>query len=150
VPAVFSRVETACELLSESFRQILSDFAKVIDPKVIASELFVEFKKKFEESQALRQHMWEVLQRVQAAEQQPTKQSLEAVNAELRAFLDRSLTLLFHKDMETLERFAEEIFATSEKNDIVPILHRFGAYLETLLGQVNMRTVLANHPFERK
>ena len=150
VPAVFSRVETACELLSESFRQILSDFAKVIDPNVIASELFVEFKKKFEESQALRQHLWEVLQRVQAAEHQPTKQSLEAVNTELRAFLDRSLTLLFHKDMETLERFAEEIFATSEKNDIVPILHRFGAYLETLLGQVNMRTVLANHPFERK
>jgi len=30
----------------------------------------------------------------------------------------------------------------------VPILHRFGAYLETLFGQVNMRTVLADHPFE--
>ena len=150
VPSVFSRVETACELLSESFRQILSDFAKVMDPNVVASDLFVEFKKKFEESQALRQHLWEVLKRVQAAEQQPTKPNLEAAHAELRTFLDRSLTLLFHKDMETLERFAEEIFATSEKNDIVPILHRFGAYLETLLGQVNMRTVLANHPFERK
>ena len=150
VPSVFSRVETACELLSESFRQILSDFAKVIDPSVAASDLFVEFKTKFDESQALRQHLWEVLQRVQRAEHEPTKPNLEAVNAELRDFLDRSITLLFHKDMETLERFSEEIFATSEKNDVVPILHRFGAYLETLLGQVNMRTVLANHPFERK
>lgn len=148
VPSVVSRVETACELLSESFRQILSDFAKVIDPKVVGADLFVEFKKKFEESQALRRHLWEVLQRVQAAEQQPSKENLATVNAELREFLSRSLTLLFHKDMETLERFAEEIFATSEKNDIVPILHRFGAYLETLLGQVNMRTVLASHPFD--
>ncbi|HKP68886.1 MAG TPA: hypothetical protein VJV05_06360, partial [Pyrinomonadaceae bacterium] len=99
--------------------------------------------------QALRKHLWEVLQKVQAAEHEPAKPNLEAVNAELHDFLDRSITLLFHKDMETLERFSEEIFATSEKNDVVPILHRFGAYLETLLGQVNMRTVLANHPFER-
>ncbi len=27
---------------------------------------------------------------------------------------------------------------------------RFGAYLETLFGQVNMRVVLAKHPFELK
>jgi hypothetical protein len=46
------------------------------------------------------------------------------------------------------ERFSEEIFATGEKKDIVPILHRFGAYIETLLAQVNMRTVLAIHPFD--
>ena len=150
VPSVFSRVETACELLSESFRQILSDFAKVIDPQIVASDLFVEFRTKFDESQALRLHLWQVLQHIQAAEQQPSKQNLESAHAELREFLGRSLTLLFHKDMETLERFAEEIFATSEKNDIVPILHRFGAYLETLLSQVNMRTVLANHPFDPK
>jgi hypothetical protein len=55
---------------------------------------------------------------------------------------------LFYKDLETVERFIEEILRTQSKNDIVPILHRFGAYLETLFGQVNMRTVLANHPFD--
>jgi hypothetical protein len=148
VPSVFSRVETACELLSESFRQILSDFAKVIDPGVVVSELFAEFKIKLDESKALRRHLWVVLKAVQAAEQQPSKPNLDAATSELRSFLDNSLGFLFHKDMETLERFCEEIFATSEKNDIVPILHRFGAYLETLLGQVNMRTVLANHPFD--
>ena len=148
VPNVFSRVETACELLSESFRQILSDFAKVIDPGVVVGELFSEFKIKLDESKALRRHLWIVLKAVQTAEQQPSKPNLETVNTELRSFLDNSLGFVFHKDMETLERFCEEIFATSEKNDIVPILHRFGAYLETLLGQVNMRTVLANHPFD--
>jgi len=30
----------------------------------------------------------------------------------------------------------------------VPILHRFGAYVETLFAQVNMRAVLEKHPFE--
>ena len=32
--------------------------------------------------------------------------------------------------------------------NLAPILHRFGAYLETLFGQVNLRMVLAQHPFE--
>ena len=54
------------------------------------------------------------------------------------------------KDKETVERFVEEILVTSDKKDLVPILHRFGAYLETLFGQVNMRTVLAKQPFGEK
>jgi hypothetical protein len=148
VPSVFARVETAYELLSDSFRQILAGFARALDPKIVASDLFPQFETKLGQSLALRKDLWRVLKSVQAAEQNPDKKLLEEVNEELHRFLDRSLAFLFHKDRETLERFSEEIFATSEKKDIVPILHRFGAYIETLLGQVNMRTVLANHPFD--
>jgi hypothetical protein len=50
--------------------------------------------------------------------------------------------------METVERFIEEVLITTDKKDLVPILHRFGAYLDTLFGQINMRVVLAKHPFE--
>ena len=148
VPSVFARVETACELLSDSFRQILADFARVVDPKVKPAELFPNFKTKLEQSLELREHLWNVLQIVQRAEQDPERKTLDHAVTELRAFLDKTVTFLFHKDRETLERFAEEIFVTTEKKDIVPILHRFGAYLETLLSQVNMRTVLADYPFE--
>ncbi|MEO8043170.1 MAG: hypothetical protein ABI646_11210 [Acidobacteriota bacterium] len=147
VPSVFARVETAFELLSDSFRQILAGFARVIDPHILPSELFPNFQTKLEQSLALRQNLWEALQVVQAGEQNPDKKLLEAVNVELQGFLERTIPFLFHKDRETFERFSEEIFATSEKKDIVPILHRFGAYIETLLAQVNLRTVLADHPF---
>ncbi len=147
VPSVFARVETAFELLSDSFRQILAGFARVIDPQILPSELFPNFQTKLEQSLALRQNLWQALQVVRAAEQNPDKQLLEAVNVELQGFLERTMSFLFHKDRETFERFSEEIFATSERKDIVPILHRFGAYIETLLAQVNMRTVLAAHPF---
>jgi hypothetical protein len=58
------------------------------------------------------------------------------------------MRFLMFKDCETVERFVEEILRTKNRQDLVPILHRFGAYVETLLGQVNMRTVLANHPFD--
>jgi hypothetical protein len=148
VPSVFARVETAYELLSDSFRQILAGFARVLDPKVLPDDLFPQYGTKLQQSLALRQHLWNVLQLVRTAEQSPDKKSLEAASGELRHFIERSIAFAFHKDRETLERFAEEIFATTEKKDIVPILHRFGAYVETLLGQVNMRTVLANHPFD--
>jgi hypothetical protein len=150
VPTVFARVETAFELLSDSFRQILAGFARVVDPQIVPSELFPNFQTKLEQSLALRQNLWQALRVVQAAEQNPDKKLLDTVNTELREFLERTIPFLFHKDRETFERFSEEIFATSEKKDIVPILHRFGAYIETLLAQVNMRTVLANHPFDPK
>ena len=147
VPTVFARVETACELLSDSFRQILAGFGRVLDPQIQLSDLFPNFNTKLERSLALREHLWKLLGAVQSAEQAPDKKLLDGANAELREFLERTAPFLYHKDKETFERFAEEVFATTEKKDIVPILHRFGAYLETLLAQVNMRTVLANHPF---
>ncbi|MEP6705798.1 MAG: hypothetical protein ABJB34_13410, partial [Acidobacteriota bacterium] len=148
VPSVFARVETAYELLSDSFRQILAGFAVVVDPAIVPSDLFPNFQTKLDQSLALRQNLWNALQVVRAAEGNPDKKLLDAVNKELREFLEKTLPFLFHKDRETVERFAEEIFATSEKKDIVPILHRFGAYIETLLAQVNLRTVLADHPFD--
>jgi hypothetical protein len=55
---------------------------------------------------------------------------------------------LMYKDLETVERFIEEILITKNSSDLVPTLHRFSAYLETLFGQVKMRVVLMNHPFE--
>lgn len=150
VPSVFARVETAYELLSNSFRQILAGFARVVDAQIQPSDLFPNFQTKLEQSLALRQHLWQALRAVQSAEQNPDKKLLQAMTDELHEFLDKTVTSLFHKDKETFERFAEEIFATEEKKDLVPILHRFGAYLETLLGQVNMRTVLSDHPFDRE
>jgi hypothetical protein len=148
VPSVFARVETAYELLSDSFRQILVGFAQVVDPQVVPSDLFPNFQTKLEQSLSLRENLWHLLQKVKIGEQKPEKFPLEDVNKQMTSFLETTMKYLFHKDRETIERFAEEIFVTSEKKDIVPILHRFGAYIETLLGQVNMRTVLAAHPFE--
>jgi hypothetical protein len=32
--------------------------------------------------------------------------------------------------------------------EVMSVMHRFSVFLETLLGQVNMRAVLADHPFD--
>lgn len=53
-----------------------------------------------------------------------------------------------YKDWEACERFVEEVGAARGAVERAPVLHRFGAYLETLYGQVNMRAVLVGQPFE--
>jgi hypothetical protein len=71
-------------------------------------------------------------------------------DATLHAFLSGPVPSLFYKDRESVERFIEEILRTSDRKDLVPILHRFGAYLETLFSHVNNRTVLRDHPFDEE
>ena len=149
-PSIHARVETAYASLNDSFEQILAGFARLVDPKVVVTDLFPGIHLKLERSLSLRRYLWNALQSVKSAEADPQKPQVDAVRKELTSFMHEPITYLFFKDRETLERFTEEVFATTDNKDLVPILHRFGAYLETLFGLVNMRTVLAGHPFVEK
>ena len=147
-PLVYARIETAYSLLNDSLQMTLVNFAQLVDRDLEPTEVFPNLLTKEQESLQLRENLWHLLQIVQKAEQDPESCPPEEMRRELADFRDRNLYYLFYKDMETVERFIEEVIITADKKDLVPILHRFGAYLETLLGQVNMRVVLANHPFE--
>lgn len=147
-PTVYARIETAYALLNDSFQQILAGFARLIDPSTDPATIFPNFITKFEQSMVLRKDMWKILQSVRAAEHNPDKARIDRVNRDLTAFLHETLGFMFYKDKETVERFVEEILIARDKKDLVPILHRFGAYLETLFGQINMRSVLLSHPFD--
>ncbi|NOT47245.1 MAG: ABC transporter substrate-binding protein [Acidobacteria bacterium] len=149
-PSIHAKVESAYASLNDSFEQILAGFAMLVDPDVVVTDLFPGIQLKLDRSIELRRHLWKTLKAVQAAETDPQKELVAAVRKELTAFMNEPAGYLFFKDRETLERFTEEVFATTENKDLIPILHRFGAYLETLFGLVNMRTVLASHPFEGK
>ena len=147
-PQARARIEASQGLLNDSFQQTLMGFARLLDPLVEDSEIFPVFREKFDASTVLRRDLWELLQDVQAAEQKVENYPLDELNAKLNKFVQTSMRYLMYKDWETFERFVEEIQRTSSRKDLTPILHRFGAYLETLFGQVKMRSVLANHPFD--
>lgn len=147
-PSIFAKIETAYALLNDSFQLTLTNFARLIEPEIEPGDIFPDIRIKHEQSKILRQTMWDILQNVREAEQKPDEFPMEELHAELREFLKEGLTYLFYKDREAVERFIEEVLITKNNKDLVPILHRFGAYLETLFGQVNMRIVLANDPFE--
>jgi len=147
-PVVFAKIENSYCLLNDSLQNTLVDFARLMDPDVEATSIFPNIKIKEEQSVDLRQTMWEILQSVKEAEQKPETHPMDTLRKQLIEFGNNQTKLLFYKDIETVDRFIEEVLLTKDNKDLVPILHRFGAYLETLLGQINMRVVLAKHPFE--
>lgn len=146
-PLIYAKIETAYSLLNDSLQLTLVNFAQLIDHSIEPTDIFPNLQTKEQQSLQLRENMWELLQSVQSAEKDSENYPLEDLCEGLDKFRDENLYYLFYKDMETVDRFIEEVLI-ADKKDLVPLLHRFGAYLETLLGQVNMRVVLANHPFE--
>ena len=147
-PLIYAKIETAFSLLNDSFQLTLINFAQLIDPNIETHKVFPNLKTKLEQSLILRQNLWSLAKSVKEAEQNPDKYPMNRLHGELDNFLKTAINYLFYKDRETVERFIEEVLVTRSKKDLVPILHRFGAYMETLFGQVNMRVVLANNPFD--
>ena len=145
---IHARVETAYSLLNDTIQQILVGFVRLVKPEIAAADIFPEFQIKLEQSILLRQDLWDIIGRVKAVEAAPENAALADLRRRLEGFIGQSHTFLFFKDKETVERFCEEVAVINDKKDIVPILHRFGAYLETLFGQVKLRMVLAEHPFD--
>ena len=149
VPLVRAKIEASFGLLNDSFQQTLVSFAQLIEPEIIAEEIFPEYKIKRNQSIILRRDLWEIMNEVKDAEQNLETYPLDTLKKRLTDFTHSTMPYLIYKDWETVERFVEELIRTDEKKDIVPLLHRFGAYLETLFGQINMRGILANQPFEK-
>ncbi len=146
---VFARVESAYGVMNDSIRQLLAGFARLSEPGISAIDIFPDFHVKLEQSIELRSRLWDILEQVRKLERSVTPQSFSGLKTELKKFLGDPVSFLFYKDRETFERFCNEIIVTGDGSDVGPVLHRFSAYVETLFGQVGMRAVLSNHPFEK-
>ena len=147
-PLVFGKVENAHGLLRDCFQQSVIGVARAFDAQLDGAGLFNNFRTKLEQSLLLRRELWEVLTAVRRADQEQETAAMRNLMLRLSHFREGSLRFLMFKDWEALERFVEEATAAKSSADLQPVLHRFHAFLETLFGQVNMRAVLADHPFD--
>jgi len=147
-PSIYARVENAHGLLRDCFQQSIVVVAQLFDPTLDVSSLFDTFQTRLEQSLVLRKDLWTLLQIVRRAEQERDKHPIARILERLDSFREGSLRFLMYKDWEACERFMEEVAAARGAVEVTPVLHRFGAYLETLFGQVNMRSVLVEHGFD--
>jgi hypothetical protein len=147
-PSIYARVENSHGLLRDSFQQSIVGLAQLFNPEISGVSLFNAFQTKFQQSISLRNDLWALLQLVRRAEKERDLYPIARLIESLNAFRDGSLRYLMFKDWEACERFIEEVGASRGAIELAPVLNRFSAYLETLHGQVNMRAVLAEHPFE--
>jgi hypothetical protein len=145
---IYAKVENAYGLLRDCFQQSTLALAQLFDPSLEGAQLFDTFQTKLQQSLALRRDLWTLLLLVRRAERERDQRPVAPLLERLAEFREGSLRYLMYKDWEACERFMEEVAAARGAVELAPVLHRFGAYLETLHGQVNMRAVLANHPFE--
>ena len=147
-PQLFARVENAAGLLRDCYQQSVVALAQSFDPTLDGARLFVSFETKLEQSLALRKDLWRIIRAVRRPAQGAEPPTQAAVLEELNAFRERSQRYLMYKDWEPLERFQEEVELARAPAQLEQTLHRFEAFLETLFGQINMRVVLAAHPFD--
>ncbi|HEV2798858.1 MAG TPA: hypothetical protein VGW12_00055 [Pyrinomonadaceae bacterium] len=147
-PAIYTKVENAHGLLRDSFQQSLVALIKVFDPALDGSLFFQFFHARREQSLTLRRDLWTLLQLVLQAEKDRDRRPLAPLLERLDAFREGSLRFLMYRDWESFERFVAEVLAARGAVELTPVLHRFGTYLEALFGQINMRTVLADQPFD--
>ena len=147
-PAIYTKVENAHGLLRDSFQQTLVALIQVFDPTLDGSLFFQFFHARREQSLLLRRDLWTLLQLVLQAEKDRDRRPLAPLIERLDAFREGRLRFLMYRDWESFERFVAEVLAARGAVELTPVLHRFGTYLEALFGQINMRTVLADHPFD--
>jgi len=147
-PPIFSRVENSHGLLRNCLQQTIISIASAFDPEFDPVNVFDSFQTRFDQSCHLRDDIWRVICHLRHYETRADKNHISPLLEALAHFRDSSLKFLMYKDWEQYEHFHEEIIISSSNSELAQVLHRFATYLETLLGQVNLRSVLANHPFE--
>lgn len=147
---IYSKIETAHGLLRDAFQQSVVTLAQSLDPTVSDVDLFDVVRTKLATSIALRADVWALLSEIRGVEREadPPPGALSEVLAHCRSFRDGSMRFLMHKDWEAFELFSEELARARGLADALPVLHRFATYLDTLFGQINMRAVFKDHPFE--
>lgn len=147
-PTIYAKVETAHGILRDSFQQSIVSLAQLFDPALDGTLLFKAYQTRKQQSLTLRRDLWMLLQLIQRAEKERDQHPLVRLLERLAVFHEGSLRYLMYKDWEACERFIEEVGAARGAVELAPVLHRFAAFIETLFGQVSMRAVLADSPFD--
>lgn len=143
------KVEDACGLLHNCFRESVIVLARVFDPGPDFTHLFNDRQTRLEESLVLCKELSALTQLIRYAERRPGRGAIDIVIERLEWFRGGSLRYLMYKDWGPCERMIEEVKASRGTAEVGEVLHRAGCYLETLLGHVKMRAVLANHAFNQ-
>lgn len=135
----------ACALLENCFQQLTICLARTFEPGLKGAELFESYRRRREQSFALRAELKALLMATRAAEREfGVLTSLALINR-VNRFRRESLHHLSYRDWEDFERFADAMELSYESDEVAgPLLHKFSCYIEALLSQVEMRGVLAD------
>lgn len=142
--AVVGRLYRAHDVLTNCLQQSAITLAMVFDPALEGTKLFNNSDMRFRQSLQLCEDLGELIQLVSASEDNPKHRECDALSEGIQKFRNGSMELLMYSDWPQFEALCERIDPQQEPVQLPGVLHQFRCYLETLLGQVRMRAVLAN------
>jgi hypothetical protein len=141
------KLERAHGLLRNCFQQSTIALTQVFNPTLDGEELFNDFHARREEALILYRDLWNLVGLARRADKECDQFSVALLLAHLKRFRDGSMCYLMYRDWEEYERFVRQVTAARRILEIGPALEGLTCYLETLLGQVRLRSVLANLSF---
>ena len=135
----------AHDLLTNCLQQSTITLAMVFDSELVGARLFNNSDMRYRQSLQLCDDLSALWKLVEASEKNIEVPGLDSLTAGIEKFRNESLECLMYSDWPQFESFCERIkVAGTTSVELEPVLHQFRCYLETLLGHVRMRAVLAN------
>jgi hypothetical protein len=141
---IHAKLGDAHRVLTNCLQQSIITLAQVFDPRLDGRQLFNNSKARLKQSLMLCKDLWTLTNACRRAERAWDEDSVSLVIQRVNAFRSSSMHYLMYKDWGHFERLAKELDSSvNEQLECGPILHKLLTYLETLLGQVKNRAVLA-------
>jgi len=142
--AIVGKLYRAHDLLTNCLQQSTITLAMVFDAELDGTKLFNNSDMRFRQSLQLCEDLGQLIQLVAASEGTPTQLELDSLVEGIQKFRNESMELLMYSDWPQFETVCAQIHPQADPRQLTAVLHQFRCYLETLLGQVRMRAVLAN------
>jgi hypothetical protein len=148
---VVGKLYRAHDVLTNCLQQSTITLAMVFDPELVGARLFNNSDMRYRQSLQLCEDLSELREIIETCETDCDEGALLRLSAGIQKFRDESLECLMYSDWPQFESFCGRIkLAGSSQTSLQSVLHQFRCYVETLLGQVRMRAVLANvFPFRQ-
>ena len=142
---VVGKLYRAYDILTNCLQQSTITLAMVFDPELIGTKLFNNSGMRYRQSLQLCQDLPELIHLVQVCQEMKVGPALTMLTDRLERFRGEGMEYLMYSDWSQFESFCEMIdLSKMQQDQLSTVLHQFRGYLETLLGQVRMRNVLAD------
>jgi hypothetical protein len=139
---VVGKLYRAHDVLTNCLQQSTITLAMVFDPELVGAKLFNNSDIRYRQSLQLCHELSELIELVENSER--IGSTLILTNR-IERFRLESMECLMYSDWPQFESFCERVdSAKTQSCELETVLHQFRCYLETLLGQVRMRNVLAD------
>ena len=129
-------------LLSNCFQQSIITLARVFDPSVRGELLFDDYRARFKQSSLLLTELSALARLARRAQESPDAEAGGLLIRELKSFCQNTIYYLMYKDWDEFEDLSCEVMCSRNSARHGFILHCFTTYLDALINQVRMRSVL--------